>query len=114
MFEGLKGMAGIASLMKDLPRMQARMEEVKQALADLRIERTSAGGSVRVVASGTMELLELELAGDAQECLDDLVRVTINDALRAAREEAQRRLAQAAEELGLPMPPGGLSLPGVG
>jgi hypothetical protein len=32
--------------------------------------------------------------------------------LTMSREEAQRLLQAAAEELGLPLPPGGLSLPG--
>jgi DNA-binding protein YbaB len=108
MFEGLKGMAGMASLMRDLPRIQARMEEIKASLSELRVESTSEGGVVKVIASGTMEIVDIVIDGEADP---ELLRDTVNRALVAARSEAQRRLTEAAEELGLPMPPGGL-LPG--
>ncbi len=114
MFEGLKGMAGMASLMRDLPRLQARMEEVKASLATLRLESTSAGGTVRVVVTGALEVAEVEINGEPHGDLAQLICVTTNDAIRAAREEVQRRLTEAADELGLPLPPGGLSLPGMG
>ena len=34
MLNNLKSMAGLAGLLKDLPRIKARMEELKQSLAD--------------------------------------------------------------------------------
>jgi DNA-binding protein YbaB len=113
MFEGLKGMAGMASLMKDLPKMQQRMEEVKRSLADLRVEASSAGNRVRVVATGAMEIVQVDIDPGGGEDLGPLVRETVNTALEMARQEGARQLAEAAAELGLPMPPGGLSLPGV-
>lgn len=112
MFEGFKNMAGMASLMKDLPKMQQRMEEVKNSLSELRVEATSAGNQVRVVASGAMEILQVDVDSSATNDVGPLVRDTVNTALEMARNEAQRRLAEAAAEMGLPMPPGGLSLPG--
>ena len=36
MFDNLKGMGALAGLMKDLPRIKAKMEEVKQQLAEVR------------------------------------------------------------------------------
>jgi DNA-binding protein YbaB len=112
MFDGLKNMAGMASLMKDLPKMQQRMEEVKNSLGDLRVEATSAGNQVRVVASGVMEILQVDVDSSESDDLGAVIRDTVNTALDMARHEAQRRLAEAAAEIGLPMPPGGLSLPG--
>ena len=32
MFDGLKNLAGMASIMKDLPKMQARIEQLKDEL----------------------------------------------------------------------------------
>ncbi|MDP6986571.1 MAG: YbaB/EbfC family nucleoid-associated protein [Phycisphaerales bacterium] len=112
MFEGLKGMAGMASLMKDLPKMQKRMEEVKASLGDLRVEASSAENRVRVVATGAMEILTVQVQGGSEEDLGPLICDTVNTALEMARQEGARRLAEAAAEMGLPMPPGGLSLPG--
>ncbi|MDP7070012.1 MAG: YbaB/EbfC family nucleoid-associated protein [Phycisphaerales bacterium] len=112
MFEGIRNMAGMASLMRDLPRMQQRMEEVKAALRTMRVEAVSEGGAVRVVATGDLDIAELTIADPARQDLDTLVRDTVNTALSMARDEMQRRLAEAAEEMGLPVPPGGMQLPG--
>jgi DNA-binding protein YbaB len=112
MFEGLKGMAGMASLMKDLPMMQQRMKDVKDSLAELRVEATSSGNRVRVVATGGMEIVQVDIDPDGEEELGPLVRDTVNTALDMARQESGRRLAEAASDLGLPIPPGGLNLPG--
>lgn len=112
MFEGLRGMAGMAAMMKDLPKLQQQMEEVKRSLADLRVEATAPGNRVRVVASGAMELVEVHIEAGGEQDLGPLVRETANTALEMARQEGARRLAEAAAEMGLPMPPGGLSLPG--
>lgn len=109
MLDGLKGMAGIASMMKDLPRIKARMEEVRSSLGELRVEATSAGGDVRVAVSGELEVVDLQCT---REVDDEVIRATVNDALSMAREEAQRRLAEVASELGLPMPGEG-GLPGL-
>ncbi len=112
MFGGLKNMAGLASMMKDLPRMQARMEEVKASLTSLRVEATSAGGTVSVTATGDLRIDDIQIQEDADmDALAGLVQVTVNEALAMARQEAQRRLAEVAEEIGLPMPPDG-ALPG--
>ena len=112
MLGGFKNMAGLASMMKDLPRMQARMEEVKASLSSLRVEATSAGGTVSVTATGDLRIEDIQISEEADlERLAGLVQVTVNEALAMARQEAQRRLAEVAEEIGLPMPPGG-SLPG--
>ena len=35
MLEGLKGMAGLASVLKDLPKIKARMEQVKERLGEM-------------------------------------------------------------------------------
>jgi hypothetical protein len=112
MFEGLRGMAGMASLMKDLPKMQKRMEEVKSSLTELRVEASSAGNRVRVVASGAMEIVELNIDSEGDEDLSAIIRDTANTALKMARQEAARRLSEAAAEMGLPTPPDGQNLLG--
>ena len=49
MFGSLKDLAGLAGMMKDLPRMQARLAEVKEHLADLKVSAEGGGGAVRPV-----------------------------------------------------------------
>ena len=38
MFENLKGMAGMAGLLRDLPKIKARMQEVKEKLGRITVD----------------------------------------------------------------------------
>jgi len=111
MFDGLKGMASLAGMMKDLPKMQARMAEVKSHLGDLKFHADS--GTVRVVVNGGMEVEAIDIDESASASLEpgqlqDLVRDAINQALQQAREGVKEKLSSVAAEMGLPLPPGGL------
>lgn len=43
MFDNLKGMAGLAGIMKDLPRLKQKMEEVKHRLGEIIVEAETGG-----------------------------------------------------------------------
>jgi len=115
MFDGLKGMASLAGMMKDLPKMQARMAEVKAHLGDLKLESQVGDGTVRVVVNGAMQVESVEIdeartASLEPGQLQDLVRVAVNEGLDRAREAVQEKLSSVADDMGLPLPPGGLGL----
>lgn len=116
MFEGLKNMGAMASMMKDLPRMQARMQEVRDGLSEIRVSACSSNGQVEVIAGGDLQIHNVQLADAAlaqdQVQVQESVREAVNAALAAAQAEAQARLAQVAQELGLPVGPQG-QLPGL-
>ena len=121
MFEALKGMAGLTGIMKDLPRIRQRLEDVKAELAERTVEATVGGGAVRAVADGRLRIREVRIdpammsaiadSGDDgdQQLAEDLVAGAVNAALEKAQEMVTARLAEVANELGLPMPPGGLA-----
>ncbi len=120
MLEGFKGMAGLAGVLKDLPKIKARMEQVKQGLGEMTVSAETGGGAVRVTANGLLRVISLDidqtLLGslvdaanpDDHALAEELVAGAVNTALEKAREMAQRELAAAAGELGLPLPPGGV------
>ena len=120
MFDALKGMAGLGSLMKDLPPIKARMEEVKAELAARTVEAEVGGGAVVAVADGSMRIREVRIepvmleaiigAGEDRDraMAEDLVASAVNAALTKAQDMIAEHLQQAASELGLPLPPGGL------
>ena len=120
MFEGLKGMAGMAGLMRDLPKIKARMEEVKGSLARLTVEAETGGGAVRAKATGDLRIASIQvdqslMAGlvnvndESDRALaEDLIVGAVNAALQKARERAEEELANAAREMNLPLPAGGL------
>ena len=45
MFDNLKGMAGMAGLLKDLPKIKAKMESVKRELERVTVEAQTGGGA---------------------------------------------------------------------
>ncbi len=120
MFDNLKGMAGLAGLLKDLPRIKAKMEQVKQRLGEQTVSAQTGGGAVQVTANGLMRVVSLELDQsllrglvdpanpDDRALAEDLIVGAVNTALEKAREMAQQQMVAAADELGVPVPPGAI------
>lgn len=120
MFDNLKGLGSIASIMKDLPRIKEKMEEVKERLGRTRIDAETGGGAVKAVVNGQLEVLEITIdpamlgglvdpdAADDRAMAEDLIVGAVNAALVKARETAAREMQTAAGDLGLPLPAGAL------
>ena len=120
MFDALKGMAGLGGLMKDLPRIRARLEQAKDELKEMTVEAEVGGGAVVAVADGRMRIRSVRIdptmmsviASDGGETdramAEDLGASAVNAALERAQEMIATHLQQAADELGIPLPPGGL------
>src|SRR5262245_21006017 len=121
MFEGLKNMAGMAGLMRDLPKIKSRMEQVKQDLGRLTVDAETGGGAVRATANGQLRIVALHvdqalITGlvdasnpDDRTMAEDLIIGAVNAALEKARQRAEQEIAAAAADLNLPLPPGGLA-----
>jgi nucleoid-associated protein EbfC len=101
---------GMGNLARMAQQMQAGIERVQAELATATVEGTAGGGAVRVVVTGKQEVVsvtidpEVATAGDV-EILQDLIVAATNDALREARELAERKLGAVT---------GGMRLPGLG
>jgi len=101
---------GFGNLAKMAQQMQAEMARVQAELDVLTVEGSAGGGAVRATVSGKQELLAItidpEVVDPADvEMLQDLVMAAVNDALNAARSEAEQRMSAVT---------GGLRLPGMG
>jgi nucleoid-associated protein EbfC len=120
MFDSLKGMAGMAGLMRDLPKIKARMQKVKDDLGKISVQAETGGGAVRARANGQLRITGLEIdqpliSGlvdasnpDDRAMAEDLIVGAVNAVLEKARERAEQEMSVAAQELNLPIPPGGL------
>ncbi len=107
-------------MMKDLPKMQAKLEQVKEELSSIRVEAETGGGAVRVVATADMNIESVKIdpammaslvnadSPDDHLMAEELVTGAVKSAMERAREAAKNHLSMAASELGLPIPPGGL------
>jgi DNA-binding YbaB/EbfC family protein len=89
-------LGNLADLMKNAGKIREQMEQATEQLGQLRVEG-EAGGSVKAVVNGRLELISVRVdpklvaEGDV-ELLEDLVTSAVNQALALAREEAARAM----------------------
>ncbi len=116
MFDKLKAATQMAGLLKDLPRLQSTMEEVRARLAETTVEGSAGGGAVRAVVHCDLRVASVTLdpsvfrgiaAGSEadQSYANRLVAEAVNDALARARARMAEEIGRAARESGLDLPP---------
>jgi len=111
MFDKLKAVQAIGSLMKNKEQLAEAGERVKAQMESLRVEGEAGSGACRAVVNGKMKLLDLTLepallAGMAvdektRELATALIKDAINDATKKAQERVQMIIAKEADALGL-------------
>lgn len=115
MFEKLKAAAGMAGLLADLPKIKVKFAETKEELGRLQCIGHSGCRRVKVVMNGRLEMVSTDIdphivaaattpTGRAE--LQQAVLDASNDAIQHARREAAVRIADVAQEMGLPIPQG--------
>ncbi len=111
MFDKLKTMQALGSLMKNKEQLAEAGERIKAKIEAMRIEGQAGGGACRAVVNGKMKLLDLTLdpallAGMAvdektRDLATALIKDAINDATEKAQQQVQSLISREAEELGL-------------
>ncbi|MGD0863463.1 MAG: YbaB/EbfC family nucleoid-associated protein [Candidatus Limnocylindrales bacterium] len=99
----------MANLQRMAMQMQQDLARVQQELAAAQVEGSAGGGVVKAVVTGKQELVSVTIDPSAVdpadvEMLQDLIVASVNDALRAAREMGEAKMAAVT---------GGLRLPGM-
>ena len=100
---------GMGDLMKQFGKMQEKMDEMQKELENSRLEGSSGGGVIKVVANGKGEILEMKISPEVVnpneiEMLQDLVMAAVNQARQKAEELMKQNLAKIT---------GGLKIPGL-
>jgi DNA-binding YbaB/EbfC family protein len=98
---------GMGNLQRMAMQMQQEMARVQAELETLTVDGSAGGGAVRATASGKQELLALVIDPSAVdpedvEMLQDLVLAAVNEALRASRELAERKMGAVTAGLRIP------------
>jgi DNA-binding YbaB/EbfC family protein len=99
----------MARLLKQAQQMQARMNEMKEELAEKKVTATSGGGMVTVEANGRSEILSIKIDPqvvdpDDLEMLEDLIVAAVNEAKRRVEDLVKEEMGKLTG--GLPIPPG--------
>lgn len=116
MFDKLKAATQMAGMLKDLPKLQAKMEEVRARLATTRVEGSAGGGAVKATAFCDIRIDTVTLdpsvfrglangSASDQSYANRLVAEAVNDALGRARGRLAEELARAAADSGIDLPP---------
>ncbi|MGD0121932.1 MAG: YbaB/EbfC family nucleoid-associated protein [Candidatus Limnocylindrales bacterium] len=100
---------GMGNLQRMAMQMQQEMLRVQNELAATHVDGSAGGGVVKAVVTGKQELVSVTIDPSAVdpddvEMLQDLIVAAVNDALRAARELGETKMAAVT---------GGLRLPGM-
>lgn len=108
---------GMTDILKQVQKVQEKMQRVQDELGNLRVEGSAGGGMVTAVANGKQEILEIHI--DKQvvdpedvEMLEDLVVAAVNQALEKAQEMANQETGKAFGGL-LGNLPSGVKIPGL-
>ncbi|MFQ5752568.1 MAG: YbaB/EbfC family nucleoid-associated protein [bacterium] len=108
---------GMGDILKQAQKMQERMQKIQDELGNLRVEGSTGGGVVTVIANGKQEILEIHIDKEVVdpedvEMLEDLVVAAVNLALKKAQELASQEMGKAAGGMLGNLPPG-FKIPGL-
>lgn len=101
------GFGNMQQLMQQAKQMQKKMEAIQEKLGEERLEAQAGGGMVKVVVNGKSELVNITIDPEALEdveMLQDMVKVAMNEALKASKELSDQKMGGAMGSL--PVPPG--------
>jgi nucleoid-associated protein EbfC len=101
---------GMGELMRQANRVQRKIEQRKEELKAERVEASAGNGQVRVVVSGGMQVVEVEIApsllkDEDTSMIQDLIVAATNAALTKAQELVDAEIDKVT---------GGVKVPGLG
>ena len=97
------------SLFKQAQDMQSKLTEIQEGLAEKRVEVSTGGGMVKVVANGLNEIISVHIDDELinmsdRAMLEGLIAGAINQAQKKVKELAQDEMSKLT---------GGLKIPGL-
>ena len=99
----------LGSLFKQAQEMQTKMADVQRDLAEKKVEVSTGGGMVKVVANGINEIISINIDDELismndREVLEDLLTGAINEVHRKVKDLAQEEMTSLT---------GGIKIPGL-
>jgi len=107
MFDGLKNIANLPSLLAKAREVQEKMKSVQEELAQKQVSADSGGGMVTAVVNGRLQVVSVRIDKSKvdvndTEMLEDLIVAAINAGQVKAAEMIKQEMAKVTGDLGLP------------
>src|SRR5215475_141658 len=107
MFDALKNLGNLPSLMAKAREMQEKMKQMQEELARKQVSADAGGGMVTAVVNGRMEVIKVRIDKSKvdvndTEMLEDLIVAAISAAQVKASAMMREEMQKAAGDLGLP------------
>ena len=105
-FRGMPGGMNQAAMMKQAQKMQQEMLRMQQEQEAKTFTAKAGGGMVTATVNGKHEMVSLEINPEAVdpddvEMLQDMILAAVNEAMRAAENEAANNMARLTGGLNL-------------
>ena len=105
-FRGMPGGMNQAAMMRQAQKMQQDMLRMQEEMENKTYTATSGGGMVTAVVSGKNEVVSVTINPEAVdpddvEMLQDMVIAAVNEAMRAAENDAASSMSQMTGGLNL-------------
>lgn len=102
-------MKNLTNMLKEAQKLQTRMAEMQQQLAETEMSGVAGGGMVNVTLNGKGEMKRIKIDPsladpNEMEILEDLVVAATNDAKAKIEAHLQQEMGKLTG--GLPLPPG--------
>ncbi len=102
-------MKGMGNMMKQAQKLQKKMMELQEELAERTIESSSGGGMIKVVANGKQQIVSIRIEKEVVDpedvdMLQDLIMAAVNEALTRSQEMVNEEMSKLT---------GGLNIPGM-
>ncbi len=102
-------MKGFGNMMKQLKKVQEKMNKIQEELAQKTVEGSAGGSMVTAVVNGKQELLSIKIEKEVVdpedvEMLQDLIVAAVNQAVKKSQDMMNEEMSKITGGLGLNLP----------